>query len=412
MTESVSNTVPPEPERETQPDGAQNRVPANEQPQPRNTEPVEKPQPLRSLLLLSLPTVVLLLLFLLLAHWRTPTRVNLELVTRRVAFTIAGYEQRDILNNSVGFHSLAIEKFAHIELHPRRVAVADPAGWVPSEGPAMGEYPASAWYDLELTGPLTIAGPYDSPEVFLEGTDPSAIMGTLDFIRVEPASRVVLEVDRGATFDLTLKVEGEHTLNLPLLHDFSFTVDMAELGGLAGLPTGHDLLTFRVELGEDRMLDLRSQPEGLVLVVSLPVGDTEAIFSDAGIPLAAVELLEEKLGGRLGTPLLHDGQLTYPGYPGIKPVIISKDNFVALDRLGTFHLAEISLDQDALGLRLRFDGEAGNLRSGSGVFEPVDHRLTQYQRLQNNALWAILGAVAVWIFPTTVGGYELYKSFK
>ncbi len=95
-----------------------------------------------------------------------------------------------------------------------------------------------------------------------------------------------------------------------------------------------------------------------------------------------------------------------------EPVNIPQNAFISLDKLDTFPLAGIDLDESASGLKLRLYGEADNVRSTSDDLKLVDHRLTQYHRLQHNALWAFLCAVAVWAFLTTVGAYEPYKKFK
>src|SRR5688572_29931652 len=86
----------------------------------------------RPLLWLALPTLVLLPLVWISTVWYLPTRVQLEIETARLAFTLGGEKRREILNPSVPFSSLVIEDCRSAELVAEKLEIADPRQLVPA----------------------------------------------------------------------------------------------------------------------------------------------------------------------------------------------------------------------------------------------------------------------------------------
>ncbi len=118
-----------------------------------------------ALLLLTLPTLVVVVAMFVLMNWRLPTRIRAELTADRAVFTLGGTDSTPILN-SVGFQSITIEKFAGIEFRPEKLAVADPTQYIHT----ASAYPESAWTSVTVTAPVGITGEDDTlqPAVTLE----------------------------------------------------------------------------------------------------------------------------------------------------------------------------------------------------------------------------------------------------
>ena len=76
-----------------------------------------------------------------------------------------------------------------------------------------------------------------------------------------------------------------------------------------------------------------------------------------------------------------------------------------------FRIEEIALNRQNGGIQFRLDGLAGHIRSGPPEFLK-DHRLTRFDALWQNPRLVILFSILVWVFPTTLGGYKLYKELS
>ncbi len=71
--------------------------------------------------LLVIPSVFIMVAAFSLMNWPVPTRVQIDLVVDRVAFSLAGTQPVPILDNAVGFHTLSIESFESITFKPAKL---------------------------------------------------------------------------------------------------------------------------------------------------------------------------------------------------------------------------------------------------------------------------------------------------
>jgi hypothetical protein len=92
-------------------------------------------------------------------------------------------------------------------------------------------------------------------------------------------------------------------------------------------------------------------------------------------------------------------------------VSIKRPDFIVLSRLRQFRIETIALDPASRGMRLHLRGVAGQLWTGSRLFQN-DRRLTRFDTLWRNTRLMVLASVVVWVFPTTMGAYRLYKELK
>src|SRR5207245_1908894 len=81
----------------------------------------------------ALPALAIGVAALLLAAWRIPTRVQLNLTVDRMVFKLSGTRATPILE-PVGFRSLAIENFKSFAFDPQRIQVADPRKYQEHKG--------------------------------------------------------------------------------------------------------------------------------------------------------------------------------------------------------------------------------------------------------------------------------------
>jgi hypothetical protein len=368
----------------------------------------------RPLLGLALPTLILLPLVWISTFWHLPTRVQLELATTRLALTPGGEESHEILDRSVPFSSLGIERCNTVVFAAVRLEIADPQQLVP--GTAAGEiphFPAAAWRELEPTDPVKLACRDPAAKLTLQSPDPTAAqVGILDRIYFKPGSEVILETSPGREPALSLEIETPEELELALGPDLELVADFVEPEGIA-VPFPGNLQTWRARLPEGRRtLGLTSGEHGLVLIVTPARGQAAELFRNPlDLPLASVELLAEELEGPLTSPLRDKARLSYPEYPAIPAVTIEPDEAVGLGGLEQARLASLDFDAGKGVLRARLDGIVERATSRSGEFAR-DHRLTLFHTFRYSWRWGLIAVAATWLLSTTWAAFQVWKKLQ
>jgi hypothetical protein len=370
-----------------------------------------KKKPTYALLYLSAPTVAVVVAVLVLMNWRVPTSVQVDLTVNRAVFIVDGIDSTPILN-AVGFQSLTVGRFARLTFSPERLEIADPGQYKPMED----RYLESAWEPLRVTLPVTITGEDETlqPAVTVEGSRVGLKKaGTLDRIWARPGAEVTVEVTGATSQALTVKVDRRESFaTLSLREPFQLITEYGRLSGITGSPHRADSLTYRAQLPpQSPIMEITGRPHSLVLIMVIPPEETSKLFFQGGIPVTALDFTRQNSRGDRETTLVKDGEITYPDYPKIAKVSLKPSEFVGLDHLQKFHITEVALDRAHQGIRFRLNGIAGHIRGGLVAFSK-DHRLSRFDILWDNPRWMALFSIVLWVFPTTVGGYRLYKEVR
>lgn len=368
-------------------------------------------QALRLLSWLLLPTLAALLLTLIADHWKADTRVELELVTSRLAITVGGEAPREVLAGGARFASLVVTNCDTFTFRPKNLGIAD--------SDADGE---TAWRELPVDETAVVRCLDPTSKLILHHIESArsadAPLGLLDPFRLDPGARLTFAVHRGAgeTVDVTLDVEGFPTAGEPLTllletGEFEIFADNAPLES-ASVPVDADLLTYRAELSADAPLaEIIPRSNRLTFVLTPPTGSSPAFLGDQPrLDLTHVELLDETLGGEARSPLL-SGSLSYPKYPKVPAKNMDPADFLALRDFGTFRLEHLSLDHDRTAFKLRVDGEVGKALSGDDV-DAVDARLSLLDRFRFSSRLNLYAAVVVWALSTTWVAYERWRKLS
>ncbi len=364
-----------------------------------------------ALLLPVLPTLVLLPLVWISTFWYLPTRIRLELVTSRLAFTLGGQDRREILNRSVPFSSLVVEDFESVSFAAEKLEVADPRQLV--SGANAGEashFPFAAWADLKLTTPVKFLGKDPGAKLtLLDPGTPSAGLGVLDRIHIVPGSQVVLEVLSGREPALSLEIGTPQNLSLSIGTKLEMVTDLLRPEGIA-VPFPDDLLTYRVRFSEaKRTIKVKSGQLGLVLIVTPVPEQTAEIFREPlNLPISALELLEEDLEGTIISPLRDKTNLSYPNYPAVPTETLGSEEAIGLSGLSQARLMSLDFDSGKGALEMRFDGFVEGVASRSGSFTR-DHRLTLFHIFRYSWRWTLIAVVAAWLVSTSWAGIEVWK---
>jgi hypothetical protein len=370
-----------------------------------------KKKPVFALLYLAVPTAVVVMAVLVLMYWRVPTRVQLDLTVNRAVFIVDGIDSTPIVD-SVGFQSLTVGKFVRMTFSPEKLEIADPAQYKPTED----RYQESAWKPLRVMRPVAITGEDETlqPAITVEGSKRGLKeVGTLDRVWAQPGAEVMVEVSGAKAQVLTIKVDRREAFaTLSLREPFQLITEYCRLGGVTRLPYRADSLTYRAQLPQHSpIIEIMGQPRSLVLIAAISPGGTSKLFFQGGIPVTALDFTRQSSRGDRDTTLVKDGEITYPDYPKIAKASFKASEFVGLDGLQKFHITEVALDPSHQGIRFHLNGIVAHVSSGSRAFSK-DHRLTRFDILWENPRWVVLSSIVLWVFPTTVGGYRLYKEVR
>jgi hypothetical protein len=247
-----------------------------------------------TLSLLTLPAVVVFVVGLILAFWRIPTRVQVDLAVDRALFTVGGTDATPILN-SVGFQFLTVARFAGIEFSPEQVEVANPTHYIPTKG----RYPESAWTSLPVTAPVRITGEDETlqPAVHFEGTMTTPNMaGVLDRVWARPGTEITMEAKVAKATALSIKIDCQKSSGILSFHEpFQLTTTYSRVSGIGGPHYRANALTYRVQLPNHRSdVEITGQADSLVLLLTPPPGHTIEPFLRGGIPVTAVDFTRQK----------------------------------------------------------------------------------------------------------------------
>ncbi len=358
-------------------------------------------------LLLAAPTVVAGGIAFALMNWRSPSHIQLRLTTDHLVFHVSGEEPRQVLN-SVAIRSITIESYSRFELHPDQGAFADTADFSASE-----EAAESAWKPLRLTPPVIITSGQSSlqPSITLESAQRNAgTAGMLDQVWVKPGTEVTVDTAQPSALQASIKLSGQRTVAvLSLPNTFNLFSDYGQVSGVDYPSRQPDSEAFRFHLpASNPQAQVTGAANSLALFLTLPDGKPPAVFSPDEIPVDAIDLTRQSSLGSVESSIVGTSEIVYADDPKAERVALSPSQFLAVGDLKQFRIEKIELDPSTHSLQLTASGIAGVIRTGTAGFGQ-DRRLTYFERVWHNPELILLFGIAVWVFPTTVAGYKLYK---
>ena len=234
----------------------------------------------------------------------------------------------------------------------------------------------------------------------------------LDPIAISHGSHVTLETRGEKTPGLTIKVAGQQRVTLPIREPIKLTAQYAELHGIAESPfREQEELTYNVRLPERASwVEVVAQPSALVISPTFSSGQSGTLIF-RGLAAATLDFTRQDAMGERVSALTADGRITFPDYPHLETISLSKDEAIGLEHLDRFTIQEIALADDAAGMRLIGEGMVQQIRTKTGQL-PIRYRLTAFDSLWHNPQLAVVLAIVAWVFPTTLGAYRLWKEFK
>jgi len=324
-----------------------------------------------------------LVIALALMYWLVPTRISLEAAVSRVEMTLGTFPTQQILN-SLEIETISFGQFSKIELHPSSLRVADPNQY----NMETDSFPPTAWQPLTMFGYVRISPKTQGNLVTIQPENPrEKILGILDPIYVREESHVIFEMDEHDPRIVTIKISGPETrVIFTPTQRFEIIADESHVAGIKDFPFPDEpSFTFRPELPEHRSkIEIRGTDQHLILILKVSLSSGNQIFAERPIPIKTLDLSRQDASGNRVTALVTPGVLRYPDFPDLPAQTIPATEYVSIEPKKVMTIKRMRLLTDKPGLMLLLDGTAKHIRSGSAEF-PVDHRLSKFDKLLNNA---------------------------
>lgn len=375
---------------------------------------------LLTLLGLAAPTAISLAATLVLMQWHRPTRVELDLTLDRLAFTVAptssaGPASPVELMNQGQMGVVQAERVTRVVIDQRTTEVADPTRY----DRKSGRYPEDAWHPLPIQGEAVLepspgfAGV--QPSVVLQSEDP-AVPGTIKVVRAGAGTELAIEAGMEGSGDqpwLTLDLASSGAqLDLVFPMSFLLFADAMEIRGIGGASVPPGSLSLRAPDATDTLVSVLGSERGLVLQLE-PNGSAETLLDGIQIPVSTVDFTRQGPTGERQSTLIGPGSLGYPDLSAKGKLDLSAGDFVSLDGLEDARIRSLGITGEAkhIGLKLRLVAVVSKARVGAPE-QPRDVRLTWFDWLRYDQTWAVLFAIAVWFFTTTLAGYKLWQGLR
>ena len=369
----------------------------------------------RIVLVLAAPTLLAVIVALVLMQWHRATRVELTLTVDRIAFTIApatDAEDATALLDAGKMHALRADRIARVALAPDSLELADEARFdLEKNG-----FPDDAWQSLAVAGEVVLeparGASGAASAVTLQSVD-DADAGRIRLVRAASGSGVVMEVGTqggGKRTWVTLTLDAASAaIDLVFPDRFLLYADYMGLAAGKDATEVPDSLSLRAGSNTNTAVRIQGSERGLVVQLE-PRGSATAPLTEGGIPVGAVDFTRQGPSGERQSSLVGPGGLRYPDLPAKGALMLAAGDFVSLEGLRRARLESLDiLHQDGqAGLKLTLDAVASRVRIGTPQ-QPRDARLTWFDLLWHSPLIGALFAIVVWIFPTTLAGYKLWK---
>lgn len=358
--------------------------------------------------LLILPSILILGAALGLTKWRVPTRVAVDLIVDRVAFTVGGTQSVPIFDVATDFKLLSVENFDSISFKPAKLQVADSADAADKES-------AISWNSINADRAVVLRGRKEDLPIITMSSDSqtAAPAGRLEAVAAEPGAQVILESVSDA--GLTIRLDGQHSAPalLPLGMFRINAVRVAQFSGIE-MPVKEqaNAILLRAELAPDSpLIDVRGLPKSLALTLTPVKHSTIALLSKSGAPIVDIDLTRQNQSGAREPSLVAAGEIRYPDFLAKGKIVVDSRDSIGLDKLERFFITKLELDPDGKQIQLRLEGVAGHLQTLSGTIRE-DRRLTRLDTLWYGSKPAVMLSIFLWAIFSAVAAHKLYRELR
>jgi len=355
---------------------------------------------------LCLPSVVAALLAVAATFVHVPTRVAVQLATRRLSFTVSGQSRPSLLNANRGFSELTVERCGTVSFLADEFRAA-------RKTTATGR-PASSY-----SGPVRLACVDSDAKIALSsGVERPALVGTLDRLPLESGATVVLDLAGSERPVFTVDLSASRVFDIAIHAPLELMADLAQVQ----VPDwgARPVARYDVRISQsNRLVQVDPGGQGTVLIVTPAVEHVAEFFnSELRIPVDGIQFQDEVVNDPATvSPLVGDGRVAYPDLPSKPTKAVAKTQFFVATRTSAMVITQIGLLSDASGLDVKVEGNLEKGRVGTPATPGLerddasweDAGLTLYDHVRYGPRWQIAASIALWVLTTTWIGYERYK---
>jgi hypothetical protein len=330
--------------------------------------------------------------------WRVPTRLQLDLVVDRLAFTLAGERAVDMPVRPLGFRTLSVENFDRLTFTPDRVR------WIDRAPGSSRTLPRAATVVLNSRANAAAVA-------VLEGAgrgNGTAGAGRMQPLAIAPRSRMILTTSADASNRVTLRVEGQplDTNVLPAA-ELALSATNVTLGESPPSAPADGSVALAFSLPEDRpFVQVQGARRWFAITATLGANSALALLDRAGVN--GVELLKQGGGGTVESAVIANGAIRYPQQPRIAPVQVGARDFVTLGDMRRTAITRLEVSPEQPGMLLTMDGVATRATLASGGVER-SLCITALQSLWHRSRVGVVLLAAVCLASMLAGGYRLHQ---
>ncbi len=372
-----------------------------------------------TLVLLTLPTIVVVLVVLLLMTVSITTRVHVVLHADGVRFEVGEIEsESQRISSPARVKSIGIEKFAEMKFEPARLEVAD----LEKYDFDTDQFAEDAWQNVQVERRVVRMTPrragIPATAIFRTGAEGSSTV--LDPLRVNRGASVAIEVGGERNEEVTLKLggldQGFAPVYLKAFEALEIEAHNIELAGIGESPVSQDeSLVLKAQLREQNpKVEVTGSSGNLVLNPRFDPDQQARLSFSTQVPVRKIGFTTEE-EGKTKTTLVAGtvGTISYKGYPDIDAVTFQEPDFIGIEPAddASFLIRKLTVGAESPGMAIELEGDVDHLRTGPKQ-APRDHLLTAFDVLWHSPKLMVLFSIVVWIFPTTLGAYRLYQELK
>lgn len=368
------------------------------------------------LLFLALPTVIVVLAVVVLMAVRISTKVRIILHANALWFEVGELAEDWVrLTDSASVGSLGVERFDEMIFEPARLEIGD---WDQYDF-ETGRFAPDAWRLLSVENRRVTMTP-GRPTIPATATIQAWERGhaatvRLDPLRVVSETSVSVEVtgDRNHAATIKLAGPGREQVYLEAFEPVRIETNYVRVAGLVAMPLNQqDSAVYRTQLREaEPRIEVTSQSGDLVLNLRFAREATPRVSFTDNVPLRAIRF-STVVEGKPKTTLVDGttGEIRYLDYPGIGKVSFEAPDFIVLrpSEEGGFSIRTLTWDAESPGMQVELEGFVEHLQTGTRQPLP-DHLLMAFDALWHSPRLMILFSIVLWVFPTSLGAYRLYK---
>ena len=244
----------------------------------------------------------------------------------------------------------------------------------------------------------------------VEGTMP--IIGTIDAMRATKNAKVKMAIGAEMDASLAINVKGPK-MQLAFTPDSvsQLILDHVNVEGaqLPAFTETEDSQTLRVVLRDDApSFEIHGGDTGMLLILGFPLEGKVKLFSTGSLLVRELEFLEQGKSGNPVSPKNFQGKITGDGF---NPIEFRTPDYLSFGKEDVFEIKLLEFNAVTHTMHMRFDGTAHKLKTGTAK-HAVDHRLTAFDYIIGHPYIMALLGIVLWMVPTTLGGWQLFKDLK